>query len=74
VGFFVVLYVVLGWGWLTHHRTTRIDDHHRPNIDWCETHQVETLRTNVIGTLNVAEAAHTKVSQCGHEGDMLMSD
>ena len=31
----------------------------RPNIDWCESHQVETLRTNVIGTLNVADAAHT---------------
>lgn len=33
----------------------------RPNIDWCETHQVETLRTNVIGTLNCAEAAHSTV-------------
>ncbi|TFJ84239.1 hypothetical protein NSK_004230 [Nannochloropsis salina CCMP1776] len=32
----------------------------RPNIDWCETHQVETIRTNVIGTLNLAEACHLK--------------
>lgn len=27
----------------------------RPNIDWCEDHKVETIRTNVIGTLNVAD-------------------
>lgn len=32
----------------------------RPNIDWCETHQVETIRTNVIGTLNLAEGCHLK--------------
>ena len=25
----------------------------RPNIDWCEDHKPETIRTNVIGTLNV---------------------
>ena len=37
---------------------------YRPNIDWCETHKVETLRTNVIGTLNLAEAAHTKGIHC----------
>jgi len=28
-----------------------------PNVDWCETHQTETYRANVIGALNVAEAA-----------------
>jgi 3,5-epimerase/4-reductase len=27
----------------------------RPNIDWCEDHKPETIRTNVIGTLNVAD-------------------
>lgn len=27
----------------------------RPNIDWCESHKPETMRTNVIGTLNVAD-------------------
>jgi len=27
----------------------------RPNIDWCESHQQETLRTNVIGILNLAD-------------------
>ena len=24
----------------------------RPNIDWCEEHKPETIRTNVIGILN----------------------
>lgn len=27
----------------------------RPNIDWCEDHKPDTIRTNVIGTLNVAD-------------------
>jgi dTDP-4-dehydrorhamnose reductase len=27
----------------------------RPNVDWCEDHHQETIRTNVIGTLNVAD-------------------
>ncbi|HKQ31348.1 MAG TPA: sugar nucleotide-binding protein [Burkholderiales bacterium] len=27
----------------------------RPNVDWCESHQSETLRANVIGALTVAE-------------------
>ncbi len=27
-----------------------------PNVDWAETHQVETYRANVIGALHVAEA------------------
>jgi len=33
----------------------------RPNVDWCESHQIETLRTNIIGTLNLADiaCAHT---------------
>ncbi len=30
----------------------------RPNVDWCETHKEETLRTNVIGTLNLADVAY----------------
>jgi dTDP-4-dehydrorhamnose reductase len=29
----------------------------KPNVDWCETHQAETSRSNVIGPLRVAEAA-----------------
>jgi len=27
----------------------------RPNVDWCETHKIETIRVNVIGTLNLAD-------------------
>ncbi len=30
----------------------------RPDNDWCETHRQETLRTNVIGTLNLADIAY----------------
>ncbi len=30
----------------------------RPNVDWCETHKQETIRVNVIGTLNLADIAH----------------
>lgn len=29
----------------------------RPNVDWCETHQVETIRANVIGTLTLVDVA-----------------
>lgn len=28
----------------------------RPNVDWCESHKPETIRTNVVGTLNLADA------------------
>lgn len=27
----------------------------RPNVDWCEDHKRETIRANVIGTLNIAD-------------------
>lgn len=27
----------------------------RPNVDWCESHKVETIRTNVAGTLTLAD-------------------
>ncbi|KAJ0662405.1 putative dTDP-glucose 4,6-dehydratase, NAD(P)-binding domain, rmlD-like substrate binding protein [Helianthus annuus] len=27
----------------------------RPNVDWCESHRTETIRTNVSGTLNLAD-------------------
>lgn len=27
----------------------------RPNVDWCETHKSETIRTNVVGTLTLAD-------------------
>ena len=29
----------------------------RPNVDWCEEHRQETIRTNVIGTINLADIA-----------------
>jgi 3,5-epimerase/4-reductase len=36
----------------------------RPNIDWCEDHKPETIRTNVIGTLNVADLCNEKGVHC----------
>jgi 3,5-epimerase/4-reductase len=36
----------------------------RPNIDWCEDHKPETIRTNVIGTLNVADLCYLKNIHC----------
>jgi len=30
----------------------------KPNIDWCEDHKQETIRTNLIGTLNLADIAY----------------
>lgn len=36
----------------------------RPNIDWCEDHKPETIRTNVIGTLNVADLCHERNIHC----------
>ena len=30
----------------------------RPNVDWCETHKREVIRTNVLGTLNLIDVAH----------------
>mmetsp|Transcript_22284 Transcript_22284/g.32433 ORF Transcript_22284/g.32433 Transcript_22284/m.32433 type:complete len:302 (-) Transcript_22284:170-1075(-) len=27
----------------------------RPNVDWCEDHRAETIRSNVIGTLTIAD-------------------
>jgi 3,5-epimerase/4-reductase len=32
----------------------------RPNVDWCEDHKEETIRNNVIGTLNLADVAFQK--------------
>lgn len=36
----------------------------RPNIDWCEDHKPETIRTNVIGTLNVVDICNEKNIHC----------
>lgn len=32
----------------------------RPNVDWCEDHKAETVRTNVVGCLNVADICAEK--------------
>jgi len=31
----------------------------RPNVDWCESNKVETIRTNVIGVLTLADLCET---------------
>ena len=31
-----------------------------PNVDWCEDHRLETLRSNVIGTLTIADICALK--------------
>ena len=36
----------------------------RPNIDWCEDHRPETIRTNVIGTLNVVDLCNERGIHC----------
>lgn len=36
----------------------------RPNIDWCEDHKPETIRVNVIGTLNLADLCYLKGIHC----------
>lgn len=32
----------------------------RPNVDWCEDHREETMRANVLGTLNLADVTFLK--------------
>lgn len=31
----------------------------RPNVDWCESNRQETIRTNVIGVLNLVDVCHS---------------
>ncbi|XP_059664927.1 trifunctional UDP-glucose 4,6-dehydratase/UDP-4-keto-6-deoxy-D-glucose 3,5-epimerase/UDP-4-keto-L-rhamnose-reductase RHM1-like [Cornus florida] len=38
----------------------------RPNVDWCESHKPETIRTNVSGTLTLADV-------CREHGLLLMN-
>ncbi|KAG2268090.1 hypothetical protein Bca52824_062645 [Brassica carinata] len=40
----------------------------RPNVDWCESHKVETVRTNVVGTLTLADVCRERprVDQLRH--------
>lgn len=32
----------------------------RPNVDWCESHKREVVQTNVLGTLNLIDIAHSQ--------------
>ncbi len=32
----------------------------RPNVDWCESNKDETVRTNVVGTLTIADACNSR--------------
>lgn len=32
----------------------------RPNVDWCENNQIETIRANVIGALTLADLCHAR--------------
>lgn len=32
----------------------------RPNVDWCEDHKIDTIRSNVIGTLTLCDVAHQR--------------
>jgi len=48
----------------------------KPNVDWCESHPVETIGVNVGGSLNIASVAYSmgiKVAQissgCVYDGD-----
>uniref|UniRef100_A0A7S0TSC3 NAD-dependent epimerase/dehydratase domain-containing protein n=1 Tax=Hemiselmis andersenii TaxID=464988 RepID=A0A7S0TSC3_HEMAN len=36
----------------------------RPNVDWCETHKQDTIRVNVIGTLNIADTCTKRGIHC----------
>ncbi|KAG6479651.1 trifunctional UDP-glucose 4,6-dehydratase/UDP-4-keto-6-deoxy-D-glucose 3,5-epimerase/UDP-4-keto-L-rhamnose-reductase RHM1-like [Zingiber officinale] len=38
----------------------------RPNVDWCESHKTETIRTNVVGTLTLADV-------CREHGLLLLN-
>ncbi|KAL6570556.1 Rhm1p [Orobanche gracilis] len=38
----------------------------RPNVDWCESHKTETIRTNVVGTLTLADV-------CREQGLLVMN-
>ncbi|KAK0750361.1 hypothetical protein B0T18DRAFT_408701 [Schizothecium vesticola] len=36
----------------------------RPNVDWCEDNKEATMRSNVIGTLNLADCCHLNGIHC----------
>lgn len=36
----------------------------RPNVDWCENNRETTIRSNAIGTLNLADCCYVKGIHC----------
>ncbi|XP_054788215.1 trifunctional UDP-glucose 4,6-dehydratase/UDP-4-keto-6-deoxy-D-glucose 3,5-epimerase/UDP-4-keto-L-rhamnose-reductase RHM1-like [Prosopis cineraria] len=48
------------------HVLSAAGDTGRPNVDWCESHKVETIRTNVVGTLTLADV-------CREQGLYMMN-
>lgn len=38
----------------------------RPNVDWCESHKVEIIKTNIVGTLTLAYV-------CEQQGLLVMN-
>ena len=36
----------------------------RPNVDWCEDNKEATIRSNVIGTLNLADCCSQRAIHC----------
>jgi len=36
----------------------------RPNVDWCEDHKEETIRSNVIGTINLSDCCFLQGVHC----------
>ena len=36
----------------------------RPNVDWCEDNKEDTIRSNVIGTLNLADCCYLQNIHC----------
>jgi hypothetical protein len=46
----------------------------RPNVDWCEDHRLETIRSNVIGTLTIADIAEeVSLRYCLHSSFFFSS-
>lgn len=39
-----------------------------PNVDWCETHKEQTLRSNILGALNLADIAYIRGLHLTHFG------
>ena len=40
----------------------------KPNVDWCESHKVETMRSNVVGAITLAQACQERNVYLAHIG------